>query len=164
MTIARPPRQPPFRKLRELRSSVAILQLFSISASPFFANSLLTFSVEHIRWMLALTFTMYGGIISTPHSPQNLILGRGEICPSRQSRRECKISCQRCKFLHFHSFFVFFLTKTVKIRWNWRCKIFILKIRRCKILDKFHVCATKWGPLAKLWGVQKNKHGHNFQF
>ena len=75
MTIARPPRQPPFRKLRELRSSVAILQLFSISASPFFANSLLTFSVEHIRWMLALTFTMYGGIISTPHSPENLILG-----------------------------------------------------------------------------------------
>ena len=64
---------------------------------------------------------------------------RGEICPSRQSRRECKISCQRCKFLHFHSFFVFFLTKTVKIRWNWRCKIFSLKIRGCKILDKFHV-------------------------
>ena len=25
--------------------------------------------------MLALTFTMYGGIISTPHSPENLILG-----------------------------------------------------------------------------------------
>ena len=23
--------------------------------------------------------------------------------------------CQRCKFLHFHSFFVFFLTKTVKL-------------------------------------------------
>ena len=22
---------------------------------------------------------------------------------------------------------------------------------------------TKWGPLGKLWGVQKNKHGHNFQ-
>ena len=66
--------------------------------------------------------------------------GRVGICPSRQSRRECKISCQRCKFLHFHSFFVFFLTKTVKIRWNWRCKIFSLKIRRCKIFDKFHVC------------------------
>ena len=64
---------------------------------------------------------------------------RGEICPSRQSRRECKICCQRCKFLHFHSFFVFFLTKTVEIRWNWRCKIFNLKIRGCKILDKFHV-------------------------
>ena len=27
---------------------------------------------------------------------------RGGICPSRQSRRECKICCQRCKFLHFH--------------------------------------------------------------
>ena len=23
--------------------------------------------------------------------------------------------------------------------------------------------AIKWGPLAKLCGVQKNKHGHNFQ-
>ena len=35
---------------------------------------------------------------------------------------------------------MFFLTKTVEIRWNWRCKIFSLKIWRCKILDKFHVC------------------------
>ena len=34
---------------------------------------------------------------------------------------------------------MFFLTKTVEIRWNWRCKIFNLKIRWCKILDKFHV-------------------------
>ena len=25
------------------------------------------------------------------------------------------------------------------------------------------VSATKWGPLAKLCAVQKNKHGHNFQ-
>ena len=25
------------------------------------------------------------------------------------------------------------------------------------------VSATKWGPLAKLWTVKKNKHGHNFQ-
>ena len=30
----------------------------------------------------------------------------------------------------------------VEIRWNWQCKIFILKIRRCKILDKFHVCSS----------------------
>ena len=37
---------------------------------------------------------------------------------------------------------MFFLTKTVKIRWNWRCKIFSLKIRRCKFFDKFHVCPT----------------------
>ena len=35
---------------------------------------------------------------------------------------------------------MFFLTKTVEIRWNWRCKIFSLKIRRCKIFDKSHVC------------------------
>ena len=34
---------------------------------------------------------------------------------------------------------MFFLTKTVEIRWNWWCKIFSLKIRRCKFLDKFHV-------------------------
>ena len=33
----------------------------------------------------------------------------------------------------------FFLTKTVKIRWNWRCKVFSLKIGWCKVLDKFHV-------------------------
>ena len=32
------------------------------------------------------------------------------------------------------------MTKTVEIRWNWWCKIFSLKIRRCKVLDKFHVC------------------------
>ena len=25
------------------------------------------------------------------------------------------------------------------------------------------VSAKKWGPLAKLWAVKKNKHGHNFQ-
>ena len=25
------------------------------------------------------------------------------------------------------------------------------------------VSATKWGPLAKLSAVEKNKHGHNFQ-
>jgi len=25
------------------------------------------------------------------------------------------------------------------------------------------VSATKWGPLAKLCGVKKNKHGHNFR-
>ena len=34
---------------------------------------------------------------------------------------------------------MFFPTKTVEIRWNWRCKIFNLKIWRCKFLDKFHV-------------------------
>ena len=42
----------------------------------------------------------------------------------------------------FSLIFVFFPTKTVEIRWNWRCKIFSLKIRRCKFLDKFHVCAS----------------------
>ena len=60
---------------------------------------------------------------------------------------------QRCKLLHFHSFFVFFLTKTVEIRWKWRCKIFSLEIRQCKILDKFHVClqhSERWHHHLKL--------------
>ena len=26
------------------------------------------------------------------------------------------------------------------LRWNWRCEIFSLKIRRCNFFDKFHVC------------------------
>ena len=33
--------------------------------------------------------------------------------------------------------FVFFLTKTVKIRWNWRCKIFSLNIRGVKFWTNF---------------------------
>ena len=39
----------------------------------------------------------------------------------------------------FSHFFCVFITKTVEIRWNWRCKSFSLKFRRCKILDKSHV-------------------------
>ena len=31
------------------------------------------------------------------------------------------------------------------------------------LVGRSWVSATKWGPLAKLWAVQKNKHGHNFQ-
>ena len=51
--------------------------------------------------------------------------------------------------LNFHfDFWHTSLTKTVKIRWNWRCKIFSLKIRQCKILDKFYVCA---GTLIAVW-------------
>ena len=65
---------------------------------------------------------------------------RGGICPSRHCRRQCKIFASGVNFSIFTHFFVFFLTKTVEIRWNWWCKIFSLKIRRCKILDKFHVC------------------------
>ena len=34
------------------------------------------------------------------------------------------------------------MAKTVETRKNWRCKIFSLKIRRCKFLDKFHVCIS----------------------
>ena len=49
------------------------------------------------------------------------------------------VSASGVNFSIFTHFFVFFLTKTVKIRLNWRWKIFSLKIRGCKILDKFHV-------------------------
>ena len=31
------------------------------------------------------------------------------------------------------------------------------------LVTRSWVSATKWGPLAKLCGVQENKHGHNFQ-
>ena len=34
----------------------------------------------------------------------------------------------------------FFINKTFEIGWNLRCKNFGLKIQRCKILDKPHVC------------------------
>ena len=75
---------------------------------------------------------------------------RGGICPCRHCRRQCKIFASGVNFSNFTHLFVFFLTKTVEIRWNWRCKIFSLKIRRCKILDKFHVCLGPWsthGPI-----------------
>ena len=64
---------------------------------------------------------------------------RGGICPSRQCRWQCKIFASGVNFSIFTHFFVFFLTKTVEIRWNWWCKIFSPKIRRCKFSDKFHV-------------------------
>ena len=46
---------------------------------------------------------------------QNACEDRGGICPSRQCRRQCKIFCQRCKFLHFYSFLCFFLLKLLKL-------------------------------------------------
>jgi len=67
---------------------------------------------------------------------------RGGICPCRQCRRQCKIFASGVNFSIFTHFFVFFLTKTVEIRWNWWCKIFSPKIGRCKILNKFHVCTS----------------------
>ena len=66
---------------------------------------------------------------------------RGGICPCRQCRRQCKIFASRVNFSIFTHFLCFFPpTKTVEKMWNWRCKIFNFKIRRCKFLDKFHVC------------------------
>ena len=53
-----------------------------------------------------------------------------------------KIFCQRCNFLHFHSFVYVFITKTVEIWWNLGCKIFGLKIWRCKLCDNSHVCTS----------------------
>ena len=69
---------------------------------------------------------------------------RGGFCPCCHCRRQCKIFASCVNFSIFTHFLCFFLTKTVEIRWNWRCKIFSLKIRRCKILDKFHVCKTHY--------------------
>ena len=72
---------------------------------------------------------------------------RGGICPCRHSRRQCKIFASGVNFSIFTHFFVL-VGKTVEIRWNCRCKIFSLKIRRCKFLDKFHVwCYTQFGRL-----------------
>ena len=70
---------------------------------------------------------------------QKLFGHRGGICPCRHCRRQCKIFASGVNFFIFTHFLCFFPTKTVEIRWNWRCKIFSLKIRRCKFLDKFHV-------------------------
>ena len=67
---------------------------------------------------------------------------RGGICPCRHCRRQRKIFASSVNFSICTHFLCFFLTQTVEIRWNRRCKIFSLKIRRCKILDKFHVCMT----------------------
>ena len=44
------------------------------------------------------------------------------------------------------SVMVLYITETVEIRWNCRCKSFGLKIRQCKILDKTHVW---WNDLHK---------------
>ena len=63
----------------------------------------------------------------------------GGICYCRHCRRQCKIFASGVNVSIFTHFFLFFLTKTVEIRWNWRCKIFSLKIRQCNIFDKFHV-------------------------
>ena len=72
------------------------------------------------------------------------------ICPWRQCRLQCKIFASGVNLSIFTHFFVFFLTKSVEIRWNWRCKIFGLKIRWCKIFDKSHVCLL----LGLLFGKQ----------
>ena len=75
-------------------------------------------------------------------------VGRGGICPCLQCRRQCKIFACGVNFSIFTHFFVFFLTKTVEIRWNWWCKIFSPKIWRCKFLDKLHVCLGQpWNNL-----------------
>ena len=52
---------------------------------------------------------------------------------------------------------MFFLTKTVEIRWNWRCKIFSLKIRRCNFFDKFHVWTNVKTRFSQLKVFRKNK-------
>ena len=46
---------------------------------------------------------------------------RGGICPCRQCRGQCKIFASGVNFSIFTHFLCFFPTKTVEIRWNWRC-------------------------------------------
>ena len=60
-----------------------------------------------------------------------------------QKRRICRENCKYALDKNFHCHFCP-RRKAVKfchpeIKWNWWCKIFGLKIRRCRILDKFHV-------------------------
>ena len=100
----------------------------------------------NLRWTdLFLDFVYFIFVHSIANLLRPLRPFRGGICPSRQCRRHCKIFASGVNFSIFTHFLCFFLTKTVKIRWNWRCKIFSLKIWRCKILDKFHVWdALRW--------------------
>ena len=65
----------------------------------------------------------------------------GGTFPCRQCRRQCKF-LPAVYISPFSLIFCDFITKTVEIRWNWRCKIFGLKIQRCKIFNKFHVCQS----------------------
>ena len=103
---------------------------------------LLKSAVLDLQWELWYHFKT----ILWPRAPQI----RGGICPCRQCRRQCKIFASGVNFSIFTHFFVFFLTKTVEIRWNWWCKIFSPKIRRCKFLDKFHV----WGSASIQTGIK----------
>ena len=91
----------------------------------------------HISVIFPSIFVRYPGHIC---NITMYCLCRGGICPCRQYRRQCKIFASGVNFSIFTHFFVFFPTKTVEIRWNWRCKILSLKIRRCKFLNKFRVC------------------------
>ena len=77
----------------------------------------------------------------------NKQVSRGGICPCRHCRRQCKIFASGVNFSIFTHFLCFFPTKTVEIRWNWRCKTFSLKIRRCKFLE------NSMSALSRLWNI-----------
>ena len=64
---------------------------------------------------------------------------RGGICQCRQCRRQCKIFASGVNFSIFTHFLCFFLLKPLKLGEIDGVKFFFLKIRRCKIFDKFHV-------------------------
>ena len=74
---------------------------------------------------------------------KNQVVDRGQIC---HCRWQCKYFASGEKIIRFYSFFCVFITKTVEISWNWRCKSFGLKFRRCKFFDKFHVCEGRAAP------------------
>ena len=52
---------------------------------------------------------------------------------------------------------MFFLIKTVEIRWNWRCKTFCLKIRQRHFSDKTHIWSIFPGARSEEVSVEKEE-------
>ena len=77
---------------------------------------------------------------------------RGGICQCRQCRWQCKIFASGVNFSIFTLFLCFFLLKPLKLGEIYGVKFFFLKIRRCKIFDKFHVCLGDF--LRRLFATQ----------
>ena len=73
-----------------------------------------------------------------------IMLIRGGICHSRHCRRQCKIFASGVNFSIFTQFLCLFLLKLFKLGEISGVKFFNLKIRRCKIFDKFHVWCWWW--------------------
>ena len=81
--------------------------------------------------------------------------GKGEICPCRHCRRQCKIFASGVKFTIFTHFFVFLSPKLLTFCEMKGAKFLASKFRRCKFFDKSHVClSTRWPRLILRWGVE----------